>query len=126
MSNAPCLYKSPDGIRCYVNVFKNGYCEEHQPPKWQNPYYNRPKNWASLVRFVMARDKGVCYICKGEGADTVDHIIPKSKGGTDMTQNLAAVHDRTPPHCHQKKTLKEAQEGKWGNKPLPYGKGKRY
>lgn len=125
MSNAPCLYKSEEGTKCWNSVVKNGRCQEHQQKAWINPGYQQPKNWGALVRFVMARDKGICYICKKGGADTVDHIIPKSQGGTDLTTNLAAVHDRAAPHCHRDKTLKEAQKGKWGNKPLPYGANRK-
>lgn len=124
MSTAPCLHKDYDGKKCWSIVYKNGYCEKHQPPKWENPYYDKPKNWASLKRYVIARDKGVCYVCGKPGADEVDHVIPKSEGGTDTTNNLKAIHQQVPPHCHREKTLKEAWKARMGNKPLPYG-GKR-
>lgn len=38
---------------------------------------------------VLRRDGYQCYICGGE-ANTVDHIIPVAKGGTDQYENLAA------------------------------------
>jgi 5-methylcytosine-specific restriction protein A len=64
----------------------------------------------------MKRDKGICYLCGGENADTVDHI----KAGDDHSlTNLAAVHDRVYPHCHRAKSSKEGHEAKQGNKIKP-------
>lgn len=40
-------------------------------------------------RRVFHRDGPVCYYC-GEHADTVDHLIPKSRGGAHTKQNLVA------------------------------------
>lgn len=127
MSNAPCLYKDlSTGKKCWNSVFKNGYCEKHQPEKWYNPGYNKPKNWASLKRFVIARDRGVCYVCGEGGADSVDHIAPKSQGGTDLTSNLAAIHEKVEPYCHREKTQREAQFGKASrNKMKLYGQGRK-
>lgn len=31
--------------------------------------------------FVLAQKGTVCHLCGGDGADTVDHVIPRSKGG---------------------------------------------
>lgn len=127
MSNAPCLYKdSKTGKKCWNSVFKNGYCEKHQPEKWYNPQYDKPKNWNSLKNFVIARDRGVCYVCGKGGADSVDHILPKSQGGTDLTSNLAAIHEKVEPYCHREKTQREAQFGKASrNKMKPYGQGRK-
>ncbi len=52
---------------------------------------------------ILRRDKGICTYC-GEPGRTVDHIIPKSRGGGSTWQNLVtACHgcngdkaDRTP------------------------------
>lgn len=118
--NAPCLY-SKDGTRCYLKATKSGYCPKHEPPKWYNPNYQKPNNWNATVKAILQRDKYICYICANPGADSVDHIKPKSQGGTDNPINLKAIHDKTPPHCHKQKTLNEAQQAKQGRKPLKYG-----
>jgi len=78
---------------------------------WQNSNRaNRlPNNWQALRTTVLRRDNGVCYLCGNAGADTVDHIQP---GDDNTLTNLAAVHDRTPPHCHRRKTATEAAAGR--------------
>lgn len=48
--------------------------------------------WRRTRRYVLARDKGVCHLCGQGGADCVDHVVPRSKGGTDDLGNLKAAH----------------------------------
>lgn len=50
------------------------------------------QGWARIRRQVLERDMGVCHLCGGEGANSVDHLIPFSLGGTDNLDNLAAAH----------------------------------
>lgn len=61
---------------------------------------------ARLRRYVLVRDRGVCWLCGLGGATTVDHIVPQSRGGSDHPSNLAAAHARCnysrgdgPPHA---------------------------
>jgi 5-methylcytosine-specific restriction endonuclease McrA len=54
-------------------------------------------------RAVFARDDYRCQYC-GERADSIDHVVPRSRGGLDVWDNLAAAcrpcntrkRDRTP------------------------------
>lgn len=68
--------------------------------KWRsrNPRWSRSK--------LMSRDKYTCGYC-GKDADTVDHILPRSRGGeTTWTNTVAACFK-----CNSKKgsrTLKES------------------
>ena len=68
--------------------------------------------WKRLRVLILARDCGLCQCteCKTLGrlkpATQVDHILPKSKGGTDEMGNLQAI----AADCHQRKTLTD--EGK--------------
>ncbi|WP_158216140.1 HNH endonuclease [Pseudomonas sp. DrBHI1] len=51
-----------------------------------------------------------CENCGGKrlSASEVDHILPKSQGGTDDLANLRAInHD-----CHKAKTEREAREAR--------------
>ncbi len=67
-----------------------------------------PKGWAHTRRRILARDKGVCYVCHLPKATHVDHIVPVSRGGTDDDMNLASIC----VDCHQIKTSKEARGGR--------------
>ena len=99
----PCLTTG-----CYEPVTHHGRCIQHQRPAFENSTRRSrlPKDWNTRRQIVMARDKGICYICGGEGADTVDHINQSLQDDHSLT-NLAAVHDRKPPHCHRYKTSAE-------------------
>lgn len=45
--------------------------------------------WQKLSAEVLRRDRNICRYC-GAHATTVDHIVPKTRGGTDAWDNLAA------------------------------------
>lgn len=51
-----------------------------------------PYKWETTRNLVIVRDKGICHLCGMGGADTADHLIPHSKGGTDDLHNLRAAH----------------------------------
>ena len=59
-------------------------------------------------RNVMRRDNFECQYCGKKSALTIDHVIPKSRGGKDTWENLTTACER----CNVKKgnkTPKEAQ-----------------
>lgn len=58
-----------------------------------------PKGWELTRRRVIARDNGLCHLCGHAGANSADHIIPHSKGGSDEMANLKAAHKA----CNEKK-----------------------
>src|SRR4051794_6016297 len=41
-------------------------------------------------RAVMARDGGLCQYC-GSRADSIDHVVPRSRGGTHTWENVVAA-----------------------------------
>jgi hypothetical protein len=53
---------------------------------------------------VIRRDRGRCAYCGLRGADTMDHVLPRSRGGATNWMNAVAAHrecnrakgDRTP------------------------------
>lgn len=71
--------------------------------------YTVPKGWKATRQRIMARDNGRCYVCGGEGADQIDHIISVANGGGHEDTNLAPVH-RVP--CHSAKTRAEQPKGR--------------
>lgn len=60
-----------------------------------------PRGWARTRALVLARDKYVCRLCHNPEprANSVDHIIPKARGGSDSMNNLQAAH----MECNQRK-----------------------
>lgn len=116
----PCLQEG-----CNQTATKKGRCQNHQLPAFHTNYRSErlPKNWAQLKQVVMARDKGVCYMCNETGADGVDHL---KNNDDDRLTNLAAVHHNNPNskgvYCHRAKTAQEGNQARrdqqikqWGN-----------
>lgn len=73
--------------------------------------YAQPSDWQTRKRVVLDRDEYRCYlqlpgVCTGE-AITADHIVPRSQGGSDEYENLAAICGP----CHKVKTEQERQQG---------------
>jgi len=68
--------------------------------------YKQPGNWRGLVKHILHRDQGICYVC-GRTATTADHVIPISQGGTHDQTNLAAIC----ADCHRAKTERERRFG---------------
>lgn len=66
--------------------------------------------WRKIRDAVMRRDHWLCQPCqrksKVTAATEVDHILPKSQGGTDEGDNLQAICSA----CHKAKTQAEAAE----------------
>lgn len=85
-----------------------GRCEAHAPEPWANrpstqERYGQSGSAMQARHHRVLVDAGfVCYWCGLEGADTVDHIVERSDGGslTDP-DNLGAIHQDP---CHVDKT----------------------
>jgi 5-methylcytosine-specific restriction endonuclease McrA len=43
---------------------------------------------------ILARDGYICWLCGLPGADSVDHVTPRVRGGDDSDENLRAAHGR--------------------------------
>jgi RNA-directed DNA polymerase len=79
---------------------------------WSTRRGNNPEESKSVSK-SLKKQKGKCTYCNNYFKDgdilETDHIIPKSKGGTDKYENLQLLHR----HCHDKKT---ASDGSLGTK----------
>ena len=71
------------------------------------PYYGRSN---LSRRAVFARDRWICQYCGGT-AETVDHVVPRSRGGAHSWENVVAACK----HCNGKKRDKLPAEA--GLKP---------
>ena len=63
--------------------------------------------WRKIRQAAIRRDQGLCQPCARSGIttafDEVDHILPKSRGGTDNIDNLQCICRA----CHKVKTGRE-------------------
>jgi 5-methylcytosine-specific restriction enzyme A len=87
-------------------------CPEHGRRPWE---HGRPSSaergygatWKRLRRLILARDP-LCVLCLAAGhgspSTTVDHIVPRSQGGTDEESNLRGL-------CRAHHETKSAREG---------------
>jgi len=48
------------------------------------------RRWRKIREIILRRDQYTCQYC-GQDADTVDHVVPISKGGNDLPDNLVAA-----------------------------------
>lgn len=95
---------------------RSGYCEAHRNTGWEQHQQGKSRHqrgygskWDVIRARILGRDKHLCQQCLRNGravpATTVDHIKPKSNGGTDDDSNLQGL---CWP-CHRKKTATERQ-----------------
>ena len=84
-------------------------------------YQQGPLYQNKLRSFIFSRSGGKCVYC-GAKATEIDHVIPKAKGGTNSSYNLAA----SCKSCNQMKSNKTLKEfGKIMNKDYSHLKPKR-
>ena len=95
-----------------------GYCEAHRNTRWEQHQRGRTPEqqgygiaWKRLRQVVIRRDQGLCQQCKRDGkirsGTDVDHIVAKSRGGTDDMSNLELLCRS----CHASKTARESLPG---------------
>jgi 5-methylcytosine-specific restriction protein A len=100
LAPTPCL-------DCGETAVKYGRCQVHQRPPWigSTRQQRLPNDWNTRRLLVFKRDGDICYVCKGKGADAIDHVV---QGDDHSLENLKPIHEKQPPHCHR---YKSSQEG---------------
>ncbi len=104
---------------CTAYATKKGRCDKHQIKAWDHNGKTRHERgydskWVKTRALILKRDNYMCRCddCVMDGiylpATEVDHIIPKSRGGTDDYSNLRAINTK----CHKKKSQREALYGR--------------
>ncbi len=85
-------------IRSYASIYDGNY------EYWNNRSYQYA-GFSYSQKKLLRRQKGFCTWCKNHIFITdiveIDHILPKSKMGTDNYHNLQLLHKQ----CHNEKTL---------------------
>lgn len=66
---------------------------------WGNAYQQGPLYQNKLRSFIFNRSNGKCVYCGAKAAE-IDHIVPRSKGGTNSVYNLVA----SCKSCNEKKS----------------------
>ena len=114
MAKTPCRhYRCPN----LTTRKDKGYCDDHSDERTNWTAHQRRHGsshqrgyghvWRKLRKTILLRDDYLCVACKRAGrltpATDVDHIVPKSKSGTDDADNLQSL---CRP-CHQTKTANE-------------------
>ena len=46
----------------------------------------------TMRALTLATYGDTCHLCRRPGADTADHLVPRSRGGTDDLANLRPAH----------------------------------
>lgn len=110
LAPTPCLETG-----CPNHATHQGRCQQHQRQAWAGSTRKKrlPPDWPTRRLIVLKKHGGICHLCGTPGADTIDHIIPNDDHNLD---NLAPVHDRTPPHCHRYKSSQEGHNTKAANR----------
>ena len=68
--------------------------------------------WRKIREAVLIRDGYICQWC-GQDANTVDHVIERSQGGSDSMDNLIAACNR----CNYGRVGRKALNGGFFNTP---------
>ncbi len=89
-------------------------CANHKPVPWAHGKTAAQRGygaqWRKVRKVVLVRDDYLCCVCGRRGATEVDHITPKSLGGSDSVDNLQAICS----DCHRKKSSQEATRARTG------------
>lgn len=119
----PTAPKHPCSKAGCPNLTDRKYCPEHAPIQasedsekaWRTSKETASTRgygarWRKLRLMILARDP-VCVLCRQRPSTTVDHVMPKSRGGQDEESNLRGLCSR----CHAAKSTAE------GNQARRYG-----
>ena len=84
-------------VRADCSVFHSSRLSVDVPSIVRLSHMVRIPRWARTPpvtrRSVLRRDGGICVYCS-EPADTIDHVIPRSRGGTHEWSNVVAACKR--------------------------------
>ena len=91
MALVPRLGAQYKGDRCKLPTFHPVMLGIH--PVSQSEHGGSSSRWRKRRAIILKMHDECCVYC-GDEANTVDHVIPISKGGTDDPNNLVAACSR--------------------------------
>ena len=68
--------------------------------------------WRRLKARVLAITT-ICHICGHEGSDTLDHVVPVTRGGSNDVTNLRPAHHTLPCETCGKMCNREKTDKAW-------------
>lgn len=110
-----------------VKSLRSGGPAPASGPKWKAKKATTTERgygsaWRKRREVIMNRDGRLCQVCRKEDriteATEVDHVIPKSKGGTDDDSNLQAICSPCHATKSQQEMGKPAARPEFRHKPL--------
>ena len=101
-SLAPCAHRG-----C-PTLTRDTYCDVHKPEPWagRRGFEGYKGDWLR-IRAQVLHEEPFCRMC-GRPSTTVDHIVPRARGGTDERSNLQALCNG----CRRRKDAADAAEGR--------------
>lgn len=78
---------------CATPIQFGSRCQLHPTKRSKQSRGGSTRSWRELRLRILRRDGYLCRYCGAE-ANTVDHVRPVSKGGTDSPSNLVAACGR--------------------------------
>lgn len=83
-----CQKPTRAGSRC--DACRRGVVRQRSAARGTRQEQGYGASWQIVSRQVLERDSYQCFYCPSP-ATTADHIVPKSRGGSDDPSNLVAA-----------------------------------
>ncbi len=103
-ARSPCAYRGCPNLA----IIGRSYCLKHYVAWEGRRGFEGYKGDYLANRAVTLREEPICRMCGQRPSVTVDHIIPKSRGGSDEPSNLRGACQA----CHNKRSQQQAKEGR--------------
>lgn len=95
-------------------LVRRGRCVRHARPPWRTSKRPRQARGYDVehdrLRRQVAQEAQECALCGSRGRWELDHVIPQSRGGATVRNNVRRLCVR----CHREKTAREGATARYG------------